>query len=155
MTTRSVDHATFSIERLYETPPARVFAHFASIELKDRWFAGPADWTRTEHEMDFRVGGRELSRVGPPGGEVHTFEGRYEDIIPDERIVFTYQMYLDETRISVSLTTVELVGDGGGTCLVFTEQATFLDGYDDAGQREAGTRHLLESLGSALRADAA
>ncbi len=152
MTTRSVDHATFSIERHYAAPPARVFAHFSSIELKDRWFSGPEEWTRRKHEMDFRVGGREFSQGGPPGGVVHTFDGRYEDIVPDERVVFTYQMYLDETRISVSLTTVELVGDASGTRLVFTEQATFLDGYDDAGQRKEGTLHLLDSLGAALEA---
>ncbi len=42
-----------------------------------------------------------------------------QDIVPDERIIFTYDMRLDETRISVSLATVELEparrpgGDGG------------------------------------------
>ena len=154
-TTRSVTHATFSIERHYDASPKRVFAAFAEREIKAHWFGGPEDWGPDEHEMDFRVGGTETSRGGPKGGPVHTFRGRYHDIVPDERIVFAYDMYLDETRISVSLATVELKPDGAGTRLVFTEQDVFLDGYDDAGSREQGTRGLLDALGEELKRQAA
>lgn len=63
-------------------------------------------------------------------------------------------MHLDGVRISVSLTTIELKPQGGGTKLVLTEQGAFLDGYDDAGAREEGTRELLDALGRSL-ADAA
>jgi hypothetical protein len=45
---------------------------------------------------------------------------------------------------------VTLSPEGTGTRLTFTEQAVFLDGYDDAGGREHGTRILLEQLGKAL-----
>ena len=48
-------------------------------------------------------------------------------------------MHLDEVRISVSLATLELKPAGSGTRMVYTEQGAFLDGYDDAGQREEGT----------------
>jgi uncharacterized protein YndB with AHSA1/START domain len=101
--------------------------------------------------MDFRIGGREVSRGGPKGGSVHSFEGRYYDIVPDERIIFAYDMHLDDTRISVSVATVEIEPDGAGTRLTFTEQGAFLDGYDDAGSREAGTRGLLDALGEELK----
>ncbi len=64
-------------------------------------------------------------------------------------------MHLDERRISVSLATVELKPAGAtpdaGTRLIYTEQGAFLDGYDNAGQREHGTRALLDKLGEALR----
>ena len=150
MTERSVTHATFSIERTYDASPKRVFAAFADRSIKTHWFAGPEEWGPDEHEMDFRVGGREVTRGGPPGGPVHTFEARYHDIVPDERIVFTYDMYLDETRISVSLATVEIEPEGAGTRLTFTEQDAFLDGYNDAGSREEGTRGLLDALGKEL-----
>jgi hypothetical protein len=39
--------------------------------------------------------------------------------------------------------------------LVFTEQAVFLDGYDDAGSREHGTNWLLDKLGDALKTETA
>jgi hypothetical protein len=56
-------------------------------------------------------------------------------------------MHLDDVRISVSLATVELQSAGSGTRLIFTEQGVYLDGYDDAGMREHGTRELLDALG--------
>jgi len=61
-------------------------------------------------------------------------------------------MYLDDARISVSLATVEISPSGTGSKLIYTEQGVFLDGYDDAGSRERGTRELLDKLDVALRA---
>jgi uncharacterized protein YndB with AHSA1/START domain len=154
MSARSVTHATFSIERTYDASPRRVFAAFADLAIKTHWFDGPEEWGADEHELDFRAGGRETSRGGPPGGPVHAFEARYYDIVPDQRIVFAYEMHLDERRISVSLATVELEPAGAGTRLTFTEQDAFLDGYDDAGSREQGTRALLDALGATLERQA-
>jgi len=57
MTDHSVTHATFSLERSYPLPPARVFAAWADPAAKARWFAGPD----SGHELDFRVGGREVN----------------------------------------------------------------------------------------------
>ena len=65
MTERSVKHATFVIERTYDASPARVFAAFADPEIKKRWFGAPDEWAPDEQELDFRVGGREISRGGP------------------------------------------------------------------------------------------
>jgi uncharacterized protein YndB with AHSA1/START domain len=59
-------------------------------------------------------------------------------------------MYMDETRISVSLATVEFEPEGAGTRLVYTEQGAFLDGYDAPAGREQGTRDLLDALGAEL-----
>lgn len=151
MTERSVTHATFIIERTYDAAPARVFAAFANPKEKARWFASPEEWETTKVEMDFRVGGREIHDGGPKGGPLHMFEARYMDIVPNERIVFAYDMHLDDKRISVSLTTVELKPAGNGTRLVFTEQGAFLDGFDDPAGREEGTRQLLDALGASLR----
>ncbi len=145
MNERSVTHATFAVERTYAAPPARVFAAWADPAAKTRWFGG-SDW---DHELDFRVGGREVS-TGTVDGTVFTFEGRYQDIIPDERIVYAYDMHMGEDRISVSLATVELNPEGEGTKLVFTEQGAFLDGLDDPSQRESGTGSLLDALGKEL-----
>jgi uncharacterized protein YndB with AHSA1/START domain len=155
MTERSVTHATFVIERTYPASPARVFAAWSSREAKARWFRGPEEWGASEHELDFRVGGRERVSGGPKGGPVHTFEARYQDIVPDARIISSYDMHLDDQRISVSLATVELNPAGAGTRLIYTEQGAFLDGYDDAGAREHGTRELLEQLGRALERESA
>jgi len=85
---------------------------------------------------------------------VHRYSALYQDIVPDQRIVLTYEMYLDETRISVSLGTTELRPDGGGTKLVYTEQSVFLDSHDDAGGRERGTGALFDNLAAFLASSA-
>ncbi len=155
MTERFVSHATFVIERTYAASPARVFAAFASREAKMRWFAGPSEWDLAEHSLDFRVGGREHISGGPKGGPRHVYEAHYQDIVPNARIITSYDMHLDDKRISVSLATVELKPAGSSTRLIYTEQAAFLDGYDDAGSREHGTRELFDKLGKALAREAA
>ena len=147
----SVTHATFAIERFYDACPARVFAAWADPCVKARWFEGPAEWRKERLEFDFRPGGRERMISRPPGGPAHIFEAQYRDIVPDERIVYCYDMYLDEVRISVSLATVEFLPAGRGTQLIFTEQGAFLDGYDDVAGREHGTAWLLDKLDGVLR----
>jgi uncharacterized protein YndB with AHSA1/START domain len=151
---RSVTHATFVIERDYDASPATVFGAWADLKAKSQWFVGPEDWGANEHRLDFRVGGREFSRGGPRGGPVHTYDALYFDIVQNQRIVYAYDMHLDDKRISVSVATVEFKPAGRGTRLSFTEQGAFLDGYDDAGSREHGTGELLDALGRALQRSA-
>jgi uncharacterized protein YndB with AHSA1/START domain len=152
MTARSTEHASFAIERVYDAKPARVFAAWADPVAKAVWFGGP-DNGNTEYQLDFRVGGREINKGGGAGGPVYTYDAVYRDIAQDERIVYTYEMYLDEARISVSVTTVELAAEGAGTRLTFTEYGVFLDGLDTPALREQGTGQLLDGLGSALRGE--
>ncbi|MGE5088227.1 MAG: SRPBCC family protein [Candidatus Levyibacteriota bacterium] len=147
---RASQHGSFTLERVYDATSARVFAAWASAEAKARWFAGPDEWAAAGREFDFRVGGREYVKGRWKGGTTSTFDARYFDIVPDRRIVYAYDMYVDDAKISVSLTTVEITPEGRGTRLRFTEQAVFLDGYDDAGSRERGTGALLDNLGRAL-----
>lgn len=150
MTGRSVTHDSFSIERGYDVSPARVFAAWADPQAKARWFAGPAEWAREAHELDFRVGGRERSTGGPESGPVHAYTAVYWDIVENERIVNTYEMALDGTRISVSLATVELRPDGAGTRLRLTEHGAYLDGHAPVAERAEGVGSLLDTLGELL-----
>jgi uncharacterized protein YndB with AHSA1/START domain len=146
MTQRSVTHASFTIERSYPASPKRVFNAWADAKAKARWFDGPEDWQTLEASFDFRVGGRETNRGGPKSGPVSGFNAIYQDIVENERIIYSYDMHLDETRISVSLATVEFKPQGTGTKLIFTEQGVFLDGYDNPAGREHGTREALNAL---------
>jgi uncharacterized protein YndB with AHSA1/START domain len=155
MTKRCVSHATFVIERTYDASTACVFAAWASPAAKARWFVGPDHWESSDHRLDFRVGGNESVSGGPPGGPVHTFKARYHDIVTDQRIVSTYDMYLDKTRISVSLATVEFKYAGAGTQLIYTEQGVFLEGYDIPAERERGTADLPDQLGAELHRQSA
>lgn len=152
----SVQHGTFKIEREFPHPPERVFAAWADPKAKGKWFAGPAgQWTQLEREMDFRVGGRERLKGKFNRGTVSDFNALYHDIVPRERIVYSYSMHVDDKKISVSLATIQFeaakVDGKPGTKLVLTEQGAFLDGYDDAGNRERGTQGLMDSLSTSLQ----
>ncbi|MFN4166269.1 MAG: SRPBCC family protein [Ferrovibrio sp.] len=151
MTQRSALHNTFTITRVYDAPPARVFAAFADPKAKAKWFSPPPDWVDVKQSVEFRVGGREHSSARDSSGVKHVFDSIYYDIVPDARIVYAYDMHLNEQRISVSLTTIDLQAESGGrTKLSFTEQGVYLDGYDDAKAREEGTAWLLGKLGETL-----
>jgi uncharacterized protein YndB with AHSA1/START domain len=149
---RSVVHATFSLERTYDAPVARVWRALTDETAKQKWFAGtPGKWKLLERRMDVRVGGRERVKGRCEGGVTSTFDAVYHDVIPNERLVYTYEMHLDGKKISVSLATIQLKDLGTRTTLKVTEQGAFLDGYDDAGSREHGTGYLLDALGASLR----
>jgi len=153
MTLSAVAHETFIIERIYDVPVAETYRAWADPLLKARWFAGSAEALGASYELDFQVGGRELNRGGPPGGPIYTFESEFRDIVPEQRIVYTNEMYADDTRISVSVATVEFHSQEATTKLVLTEQGTFLDGHDTSAQREEGTRSLLDSLAVLLHGE--
>jgi uncharacterized protein YndB with AHSA1/START domain len=140
------------LERTYDAPAARVWKALTDEAAKQKWFAGTlGEWDLLERHMDVRSGGRERLKGRWKSGVVTTFDAAYHDVIPNERLVYTYEMHLDEKKISVSLATVQLRAEGGKTTLKVTEQGAFLDGYDDAGSREQGTAHLLDALGASLK----
>jgi uncharacterized protein YndB with AHSA1/START domain len=147
---RSVTHATYTIERQFPAPPERVFAAFADPAKKRRWFAendaGPAE----EFGMDFRVGGFERKRFQVKAGFVCENVTVYQDIVPGRRIVFAYTMSVGGNRVSSSQATVELLAEGPGTNLVFTEQAAFFEGADGPQMRERGWSLLFDNLARAL-----
>jgi len=145
MTDRGVIHSTFSLERVYQASPARVFAAWADPAAKARWFSphGP-------HKLDFRVGGREVNHARSPGGQDISFESHYHDIVADQRIAYTSTLSVADTVVTVSLTTVELTPEGDSARLVLTEHGAFLDGHEQPDWREQGTRGWLDALGADL-----
>jgi uncharacterized protein YndB with AHSA1/START domain len=149
---RSVVHAAFHLERTYDAPVARVWRALTDEQAKQKWFGGPPDRCQLlERHMDVRVGGSERWKGRWEGGLVSTFDATYHDVIPNERLIYSYVMHLDAKKISVSLATLQLKAEGGRTMLQVSEQGAFLDGYDDAHSREQGTGHLLDALGASLK----
>jgi uncharacterized protein YndB with AHSA1/START domain len=94
-----------------------VFAAFASAEAKNVWGdtgdLEPAEGAAGAAEFDFRPGGRE--RFGFKWSDTtYRYDALYYDIVPGQRIIYSYEMYADEARISVSVATIEFAKNGDG-----------------------------------------
>ena len=151
----SVTHASFTITRRWKAKPARVFAAFADESQKDKWFAGPGQWTKVERSFDFRDGGRETLTGQWNNGMVTRFDCVYRDIVAPAneaagRIIYSYVMFVNGQKISVSQAAIEIVPDGEGTSFVLTEYGDYLDGFEDGGGREHGTNALMDALEKSL-----
>jgi uncharacterized protein YndB with AHSA1/START domain len=156
MTERSVIHDTFAIKRTYPATPSRVFGAFTSQDAKNVWGdtgdleAGGLD--AGQAEFDFRIGGRESFGFRYEG-RAYRYHARYYDIVPEQRIIYSYEMYADNVRISVSVATIEFCKTGDGTALTWTEQGAYLDGIDGPGAsqlRSEGTSEMLDGLAKYL-----
>jgi uncharacterized protein YndB with AHSA1/START domain len=151
---RSIKHSSFSLERVFNHEPSALYRAWTDPSAKARWFNGPADkWTEVERVMDVRIDGRDRLVGKFVDGSESRFEAVYLDIVPGRRLVYAYDMYWQGKKISVSLASVEFVAvgkEGGSTKLVVTEQHAFLDGYEDVGSRERGTKSLLDNIAVAL-----
>jgi uncharacterized protein YndB with AHSA1/START domain len=156
VTQQSVIHDTFAIERTYPVVVSRVFAAFASKEAKDVW-GDTGDLTEpgadaADSEFDFRAGGHERFGFGYQG-VTYQYDARYYDIAAGQRIIYSYEMYADGTRISVSVATIEFRATPDGTTLTWTEQGAYLDGFDGAEAprlRQGGTAEMLDGLAKYL-----
>lgn len=146
-----VEHGSFTLERVYPASPARVFAAFTTKAAKSRWFSC-FEGVESSIEIDFRVGGREVNRLTPPGGVEHLMQGTFHDIVEGERFVSAFTMHLGGTLISVSLLTVQVRPEGAGARLIVTEQGVFYGDYALA-EREEGTAVGLDRLADLLAAE--
>jgi uncharacterized protein YndB with AHSA1/START domain len=150
MTERTVTCSTFTIERTLAAMPTQVFAAFADVDLKTRMLASSDDEAVGEAfaraEFDFRVGGRERFEFVEEDGRTMKYDALYYDIVPDQRIVYSYEMYADGSRISVSVATIELLESATSTKVIWTEQGAFLDGLDTSDLREGGTSWMIDNM---------
>jgi uncharacterized protein YndB with AHSA1/START domain len=158
MTEQPVIHDTFLIERTYPTPMSRVFAAFTTKAAKETWGdTGDLDPSESgtdsgDSEFDFRVGGHERFGFGYQGVS-NRYDATYYDIVPEQRIIYSYEMYANGVRSSVSVVTIEFVPVDGGTALAWTEQGAYLNGVDGAEAphlRRGGVSEMLDGLAKYL-----
>lgn len=145
-----IKHAIFTIERMFKASPKRAFAAWSTAEAKAKWFVGPdGQYVEEIREFNFREGGSDRLKARWNSGMVSDFRNTYWEIIPDKRIVYAYEMFMNEKfRMSVSLATIEFEPAGTGTKMTLTEQGAFLEPFapdgNDADGREHGTRLLID-----------
>jgi uncharacterized protein YndB with AHSA1/START domain len=138
-------HATISIERFYPAPIERVFSEFADPVARSRWSAPSSD-VLVYDEADFRQGGRDVFRCGPPNDLKFRGETTYHLIVPNQRVVSSETMDTGGKRLAVSLSTLDLEPTGAGVTLRLTVQIVSLVGPDMIEAFESGNKSALENL---------
>jgi uncharacterized protein YndB with AHSA1/START domain len=143
--------AGFTLSRDYPVPLERVWDAFATEDQKLHWFGGGDTVETGEWVFDFRVGGRDIDEGAFHGGPVSRYEATYTDIVEHDRIVTTYDMWLDGVHMSTSRASYEFEPIEGGTRFTHVEHGVFFDQFwADGPNRERGYRDLLEALGNYL-----
>jgi len=102
----------------------------------------PHEWQKSDHKLDFRVGGREHVSGGEPGKPPHVFDAIYQDIVPNVRIIYGYGC-TSVTSGSRSCLPQSSQGRRKGTRLVFTGKAPSLTISTIQSSASGGTIDLL------------
>jgi uncharacterized protein YndB with AHSA1/START domain len=155
-TERRLARAGFTLTRDYPATVDRVWAAFADEQQKKEWFGTSSDFVAQEWVFDFRVGGRDIAEGAFHDGPVSRYVATYTDIVEGERIVTTYDMWLDGVHMSTSVASFEFEPVEDGTRFTHVEHGVFFDHFvEDAPRREEGSRGLLDFLGRHLDGSAA
>jgi len=120
-TERTEVHASFVIERSIASSVAEVWHALSDRAARDQWFGGDPGFEVADRTHDFRIGGRTTEQGEWHAGPRSRFEAVYTDIVPDHRIVFTYDLWVDDRHLSTSLTTIVVAPDVEGAHLTYVE----------------------------------
>lgn len=109
-----------TITRSFRAPPSLVFKAWTQPEHLVRWL-GPEDFRAHAVELDVCEGGRWRACITGPDGDEHWMGGRYREISPPERLVFTFAW---ESTGFETVVTITLSASGDQTAMTF-HQAPF------------------------------
>jgi uncharacterized protein YndB with AHSA1/START domain len=137
---------SLTIKRRFKAAPAKVFAAWTEPEKMSRWL-GPVDVKRVETGTDLRVGGRYFIRMVMANDE-HYSSGVYREIVPNEKLVFTWAWKSTPER--ESLVTVTIKPDGDGSIMTLLHEQFFDEAARDNHNR--GWTVIIDRLAQLLEA---
>ena len=111
---------SLTLKRRLAASPARVYRAWTQPEQIALWF-GPRQTKVVHAEFEARVGGRFSILATSPDGEKHQVGGVIREVVPNEKLVYTWAWHSTPER--ESLVTVEFKRDGSsGTLLTLTHE---------------------------------
>jgi uncharacterized protein YndB with AHSA1/START domain len=141
MDTQTATKPSLTIRRRLKASPAKVFSAWTESEKIKRWF-GPGAVQCTHAEFDLRVGGRYMIAAASPDGEKHQVGGTIREVVPNQKLVYTWAWHSMPER--ESLVTVEFKPDGDGTMLTLRHEQLFDEATRDRHQH--GWNGALDKL---------
>ncbi|GAA0869844.1 SRPBCC domain-containing protein [Brevundimonas basaltis] len=116
---------TLHIQRVFDAPRALVWRAWTSPEIMVLWM-GPVEWPMVSGSGDFCVGGAWRACLRSPAtGEALWQGGIYREIVPEERLVFTFkwdEAHEDGPPVDTLVTVRLSDAPGGGTVMDFTHE---------------------------------
>ena len=122
------------ITRTFDAPPSTVYRAWSQPELFQRWWVPKSapGISLVACEMDVRTGGKYRLEFGAGGSDTMAFYGKYLEVVPNERIVWT-----NDEGEEGAITTVTFEDQGGKTLLVFHEVYPSKEALEEALQGSA------------------
>ena len=139
-----------TLHRKFPVAPEKVWRAWTDPQALSRWFGpgGPGDpQTVSLAEMDVRAGGRYRLVFGGPEGTDHEAAGVYQEVVPNEKLVFTW-CWPRTTPDRVSQVTILFRAEVGGTDMEFRHEQFFDQAACDGHRR--GWTEAFEKLTAVL-----
>lgn len=144
-----VSDREITVTRLFDAPPRIVFKAWSDPDLFKRWWAPKSMGIPLRSvEMDVRTGGTYRLEFGHDAENTFAFFGKYIEVVPPERIVWT-----NEEGEDGGISTVTFLEKGGKTLLTYSETypssealEASLGGLDGAPEQFAQLDELLPTI---------
>jgi uncharacterized protein YndB with AHSA1/START domain len=136
------------VTRIFDAPPATVYKAWSQPELFKRWWMpkSATGVSLVSCDMDVRTGGKYRLEFSAGGPDTMSFYGKYLDVVPNERIVWT-----NDEGEEGAITTVTFEDRGGKTLLTFHEIYPSAEALEEAMQGSAaGLPEQLDQLDELL-----
>ena len=134
---------SLQIKRTISAPRERVYRAWTDAKQFALWFHPTTDYTTMVTQMDLRAGGAYRVEMHHKGGNVHTLCGRYKEVKPPEKLVFTWRWQREDSAPE-TLVTVEFRDLGGSTEVSLTHQN--FTNYEDRNKHNEGWTGCLGQL---------
>ncbi len=137
---------SLEVKRVFQAPVAQVYKAWIEPEMLNAWFH-PDPRMRSECTVDLQVGGRyEIQMQGGEGGP-YTVGGVYREIIPEEKLAFTWRWQGEETAEMLITVTFRALGETTTELTLLHEQFPNDEERDGHAQGWQGTfEHLATVL---------
>lgn len=132
---------SLTLKRRLNASPEKVYAAWTDPEKIVKWF-GPDSGPVKHASADVRVGGRYAVQFSTADGEEHNVGGIYREIVPNEKLVFTWAWRTMPER--ESLVTVLIKPEGTGSLLALIHEQFFDEAARD--RHEQGWTGCLDKL---------
>ena len=114
---------SLTLKRRLNAPAEKIYAAWTNPQHLVKWF-GPDSGTVSKAETDVRVGGRYTVAFQTEDGEKHQVSGIYREVVPNEKLAFTWAWITMPERESFVTITIKRDGEG---CILTLHHEQFAD----------------------------